>query len=1199
MERSQTTGPALATPQCRNLPVGGGYLPDDPTSPGVVAGAPPARSGGGDGGLFIGRGADAAASSSEDAAASSSEDAAASSSEDAASSSEDAAASSAGPSPAETDALAWASIDEASQRKRCGGSRALNNFIREGIHALTTPKGDDRTNVIDQGARATYALGPGPLRQLFHHLEACRLEGSTTHFSERQGSIAAPRCGLMLDYDMVVADSRPALTDRHYYRIAGALTAALQRDVDFAAQLGGAPELRLHVFFIVKREAVPIAAGNYRYGIHVLVPGVKMGRAYKKWFMRQFREEPGVAATLQELGAVGDPAECLDQNSASVPVLFVGSCKRGSVPYTLGAALEVTLDLGAAGRAGWVPPPVIKRLGPAELAGYNLVAELSLTVEADYRDGDGRAPLVPMREFEARAEVLARAQDWGDRAAGGVVPEEELLLAEHTLSTLTLHNAEARHLHALLDLLPGEYATDRGRWRDVVFALANTSEQYKPLAVWFSHKCPRKWTDGGLAALDALWGDAVARRGAPGHEPLTLRSIAFWARAHDPARYAEVMERSYFTVLTGYVYEHGGKLQHYMIAKILEVMLGAKFCVDIDVGARGAQAYCWFEFVLPGQAQRPGEVWKWRKEVEPDDVHIYMSEKLARVLDQISEHIEERRAGAADEDQGKYYKGLGKTFAGAKLNLYNDTFKNGVIRQAGYLFRRRGFVESLDSVPFLFGTLNGVLRLGPRVALIDHFHEYPVSRYSPVAYARFDPARPDHWQQLVLDAVADIIVEPDARDWILYHAAQGLSGEPKEGLMLLWEGGGQNGKTSFLRWVAKALGPYADKFNIQLMCSEREDADRPNSAMMRFKHLNYAYSEESNKAQSLNVARMKEMVNAGEVSGRDLNSKQETFTMKANVVAASQYSFTVNTTDHGTWRRLRHYTSKAKFRKNPDPNCSFEKKEDQRFVRQYPTDPQFQTAFLGVLAHYYERLQVEHDGELKNVRSPTIERESEDFRIGQDALHRWVSQSVVLSPDCAAEYSLGVLGGYYTEWYSANIERKRHVAGEIIKELESSAVGKHLRPAANRTLVLRGCRVLTPDEMTLRPGEELLVVAERRGARTPGEWARDVALAADAGEGRLDGRRWWEGRVGDGGKHGGAALGRDDGFDFDDGATHGRDDGFDFDDDAAVLAAERADRRGEAPPREDRAGAGRAGAGRAGAGHAGAGRGLTLEDLLD
>jgi phage/plasmid-associated DNA primase len=1016
-----------------------------------------------------------------------------------------------GPTPGETDAMAWAAIDEAAQRKRCAGARSLSNYVRESLHAYATPKGDDRTNIIDQGERATYALAPEQLAQLFRRLEACRLEGSTAHFSERQGSGQAPRCGLMLDYDLHVSERRPELTDRQYYRIAGSLAAALQRDIDFAGgPAGGGPravEHRLHMFFIVKPEAVPLpgAEGTYKYGFHVLVPGVQLGRAYKKWLMRQFREDPGVAGTLRELGAVGDPAACLDQNSASVPVLFVGSCKRGSVPYVLGAALEVTLDLGYEG-AGWTAPPVIKKLGAAELAGYNLVAELSLTAEADYGDG-GRPPLVQMREYEPRAAALERAQDWGARAAGGATPPEELILAEHTLSTLTLHNAEARHLHALLDLLGAEYYTDREHWRNVIYALAGTSAQYKPLAVWFSHKCPHKWADGGPDALDALWDEALARRGAADRRPLTIRSISYWARTHDPVRYAEAMERSYFTLLTGYVYEHGGRLQHYMVAKILEAMLGAKFCVDIDAGARGAQTYCWFEFVLPGQAQRPGEVWKWRKEIEPDDVHIYMSEKLARVLDQVGEHIEEKRTGAADEEQGKYYKGLGKAFALSKLSLYNDTFKNGVIRQANYLFRRRGFVEQLDTIPYLFGTLNGVLRLGARCSLIDHYHEYPVSRFSAVAYGRLDPARPDPWQTLVLDAVADIIVEPDARDWILYHAAQGLSGEPKEGIMLLWEGGGQNGKTSFLRWVAKALGPYADKFNIQLMCSEREDADRPNSAMMRFKGLNYAYSEESNKAQSLNVARMKEMVNAGEVSGRDLNSRQETFTMKANVVAASQYSFLVNTTDHGTWRRLRHYTSKAKFRKNPDPGNPYEKRDDQRFVRQYPTDPQFQTAFLSVLVHYYERLQAEHGGELKNVRAPTIERETEAFRVGQDALHRWISQAIVVSPECPTEYALAALGGHYTDWYTANIERKRHVASEVIKEIESSAIGRHLRPAANRALVLRGCRVLTPDEMGIRPGERLLVDVDGRGAPAE-EWG-----SGGDGHACRDGRGWWEARA--------------------------------------------------------------------------------------
>jgi phage/plasmid-associated DNA primase len=914
----------------------------------------------------------------------------------------------------------------------------------------------------------------------------------------------------------VTAAQPPALTERHYYRLAGAVVAALQRDIDFAtsapagaAQHARAPqEAQVHVFFTVKPAAVEVApaepggASTWRYGLHILVPGVKLGRPYKKWFLRGFKDDPAVAATLAELGVLGDPAACLDQNSASVPVLFFGSCKRGGTPYVLGAALEVSFDVGGEARA-WTAPPVVKRLGLRELEGYNLAAELALYLEADY--GGARAPLVRKAEYEPRPEVAARAADWGDRSADGAVPEAELMLAEHTLSTLTLHNAEARHLHALLDLLGEEYATDRNKWRDVVFALANTSDQYKPLAVWFSHRCPRKWTDGGLAALDALWDEAVAARGAG--RPLTIRSIAYWARTSDPARYAEAMERSYFTTLTEYVYEHVGKLQHYMFAKVLHAMIGSKFCVDIDSGPRGAQSYCWYEFVVPGQPMRPGEVWKWRKEVEPDDVHIYMSEKLSQVLNQISAHIEERRAAAPDEGAARYYKLLAKNFGASKQNLYNDTFKNGIIRQANYIFRRRGFAEQLDRQPNLFGTLNGVLRLGRRCELIDHFHEYPISRGTTVAYRRFDPRAPDPWHTLVLRAIADIVVEPDARDWILFHAAQGLSGDPKEGIMLLWEGGGQNGKTSFLRWVAKSLGPYADKFNIQLMTSAREDADRPNSAVMKLKHLNYAYSEESNKAQTLNVARMKELVNAGEISGRDLGTKQETFTMKTNFVAASQYSFLIDTTDHGTWRRLRHYTSKAKFRKNPDPTNPLEKKEDQRFVREYPTDPQFQSAFLGILVHYYERLQAEYGGELKNVHAPTIERETEAFRTSQDALHRWLSENVVVSPDSGAEYSLGVLGGYFTDWYASHIEQKRHNVGEIIKEIESSAISKYLRPAPNGTRILQGCRVLTQDDMKLREGELLLNQAEMRARRSAEDWA-DLG-----GRGRAPDPlgRWWLG----------------------------------------------------------------------------------------
>jgi phage/plasmid-associated DNA primase len=812
----------------------------------------------------------------------------------------------------------------------------------------------------------------------------------------------------------------------------------------------------------------------------VLVPGVQVSKAYKKRLVEVLSRERAILATLVDLGV--DPAAAggaLDRNSPSVPVLYVGSCKRGAVPYDLGASMEVELDL--AGDESWRMAPVPKQLAAADLEKYNVVAELSLCAPAVY--GDGRAPLVVKRPAVLKAAAVAQLSE--REAAGepasprpGECPEE-LLESENSLSTLTLHNAEARHLHSLLDLLPAEYSSERAKWRDVVYALAGTSEQYKPLAVWFSRRCPEKWAAGGAAALDELWADARARQGGRLEHPLTQRSIAHWARACDPVRYAEVMERAYFTTLTSYVYDYGGSLEHYMVAKVLLAMLGAKYCVDVEPAARG-ERYCWYEFVLPGQKMKPGEVWKWRREAEPDDVHVYMSDKLAIVYNAIATHLEEQRQGAANEDQGRYYKGLVSAFTKSKRMIFDNRYKNGVIAQAAYLFRRRGFAESLDRRPDLFGVTNGVLRLGPRVELIDRYHEYPVSKFAPVAYTRFDPARPDAWQQLALDAIADIIVEPDARDWILYHAAQGLSGEPKEGIMLLWVGGGQNGKTSFLRWVAKALGPYADKFNIQIMCCAREDADRPNSAMMRFKWLNYAYCEESNPAQVLNPARMKEIVNAGEMSGRELNCRQETFTMKANLVAASQYSFIINTTDHGTWRRLALYTSKARFRKEPDPAVEFEKKDDQRFVRQYPDDPLFQSAFLSILAYYYERLQREHRGELKNVRSPTISRETEAFRVEQDSLHRWISLHIVLSGE-ERTYPLDSLGTLYAEWYAKNIDRRRLSPSETLKEIESSAIGKYLRVAPNKSLVLRGCRVLTPDSPDLLPGEALIADAGRAG----------------------------------------------------------------------------------------------------------------------
>lgn len=955
--------------------------------------------------------------------------------------------------PIDIDVMTWTSITESSQKKHFTGARNLHQYLQTIDHIYITQKNDNNTNIIDQGNRKTYAFPNDYIVQLFTHLNNCRKEGSITHFSEKQLDVS----GIMLDIDIITTNKNIGLIDKHYYRLTSSIFNALQKDIKFEKN-------QQHIFYITKQQVDILEENKYKYGFHILLPGIKIDKIYKKYFLQKFKTDPILISILTEIEAI-NPSECLDQNSASVPVLFYGSCKLGSKPYILTNSFEVWIEDNEL----WISPPVITPLFTKDLEEYNLVTELSLNFEAKY---ESKNPLVKkyICKYKPEAELLLQEYESKRQRNDKNLDIDELLFTDHSLSILTVHNPEASFVHGLLDILTNDYYINRNKWRDVIFALANTSDQYKPLAIWFSQKCPEKWINGGQDELDKLWEDANRQT----IKPLTIASISYWAKLSNPERYKSIMDRSYFTILTRYAYDHGGRLQHYMIAKVLHAMLYNKFCVDVDLFSK---KYYWFEFVLPGQSMRPGEVWKWRKEAEPDDLHIYMSEKLINVLEKISDHIEEQKEKSNSDAQTVYYKNLGKTFLTSKNNIFNDTFKNGVIKQAMYIFRKRGFFEELDMLPDLFGVGNGVLKLGEKCELIDYYHEFPISKYTSIEWTPFDES--NKWTKLVLNAIADIIIEPDVRNWILFHAAQGLSRNTKEGLLLLFEGGGQNGKTSFLRWVAKSLGPYADKFNIQLLSCDKEEADRPNSAMMKFKYINWAYAEESNKAQVLNVARMKELVNAGEVSSRDLNSKQETFTMKCNFVVASQYSFIVNTTDHGTWRRLKHYTSKTKFSANPDPNNIYEKKDNQDFNLKYSSDPNFLSSMLSILTHYYERLQKEYGGQLKNVPCNTLDIETEAFRISQDAIHRWICECIVLSPLIDIEYDIGTITINYMEWYKIHIDRKAIITSNtFVKEIMSSAISKYLKPAHNKNIILKGCRILLGTDMGLKDGEEYISIKE-------------------------------------------------------------------------------------------------------------------------
>ena len=801
-------------------------------------------------------------------------------------------------------------------------------------------------------------------------------------------------------------------------------------------------------------------------------------------------------------------AACLDQNSASVPVLFLGSCKRGGKVYPLGGAYTLQGDLEEfrSGSLGISPIP------GATLARYNLCYELALWARpaldifrqqidlGQYGTSGCSQPavegqlfgLVAPRDYEYRGEIASRVEATADRLAGALLTEDEFRDTELRIEALCHKDRDAEYVQQLLALLDETYASEYAKWRNVIFALYNTganasggitADDYFPLAEWFSQRCPEKWSAGGKDGLQRLWESAAVgqtvRRHASDWRPLSKRSIAYWASRCSPAKFRELSRNTYHGALGTYVYKHCGQLGHAMVAEVLHMILGERFVVDIVPGPQGSFRYLWYEFVSAGQAMKPGEVWKWRAEAEPDELHKFLSNDLVEIANQIAKEIQDRQKEAIDDTQAKYYKELSKNLGRTIIKLYDNGFKRHVIEQARYMFRRRGFLDTLDRDADIIGVANGILRLAtptrPQSQLITNYHEWPVSRFTPVRYRPFDPEEP--WTKLLLGAIKKIVPEIDMRIWILMFLSTGLYHGLKDPVMLFWVGSGANAKTFIARMAAVVLGDYATKLPIALLTAEREDPNKPNSAVMRLKNRGLGYFEESNKCEVLNTSRLKEVVNPGEMTASDKHKAQEVFENTATPLSLSNFTFIIETKDQGTWRRLRYYRAKAKFCSAPDPNNPYEHKDDKRFITEFVNDPECQTAFLSILVHFWEQLQSGYGGAIGDVPCPTLARETEEYRNSQDVLNRFITERIVAtSRDQTCP--LAFVSARFCEWYVYNIEAgsRRYVATEVIGDLENSVLSRYLTTAPNGMRMVSGVRVLSDADAAeeLKEGEKYI-----------------------------------------------------------------------------------------------------------------------------
>lgn len=145
-------------------------------------------------------------------------------------------------------------------------------------------------------------------------------------------------------------------------------------------------------------------------------------------------------------------------------------------------------------------------------------------------------------------------------------------------------------------------------------------------------------------------------------------------------------------------------------------------------------------------------------------------------------------------------------------------------------------------------------------------------------------------------------IPPSVHWWYQERCGQGVTGHmPPDDILIVQQGGGDNGKTTITTGIAEALGDYYTLLSDRVLLA---NPDAHPTELMELRGTRFAMIEETPEARRLNVARLKKTVGTPQITARFIRQDSVTFDVTHTLYLSSNYRPVIEETDHGTWRRL-------------------------------------------------------------------------------------------------------------------------------------------------------------------------------------------------------------------------------------------------------------------------------------------------------
>ena len=209
-------------------------------------------------------------------------------------------------------------------------------------------------------------------------------------------------------------------------------------------------------------------------------------------------------------------------------------------------------------------------------------------------------------------------------------------------------------------------------------------------------------------------------------------------------------------------------------------------------------------------------------------------------------------------------------------------------------------IKHLDANINLLGCANGIVDLSTG-DLLDADREHLITYSTGVEYSL--SAKCPVFEQTVLDAFfGDVEMAAFFQRLIGYIAL----GQPKESIILIPYGSGNNGKSTIFKSIAMALGDYAKTANADTFLGDgRTNGGGAREDILRLRGSRYVYSTEPDEGKELKEGLIKAMTGGEALPARGVYARhtvevQPTWT----VVMPTNHKPIIKGDDYGIWRRI-------------------------------------------------------------------------------------------------------------------------------------------------------------------------------------------------------------------------------------------------------------------------------------------------------